>query len=46
MDEPKIILYCHDCYEDEYLMWTSFDELLYECMLQTADSDFGDDITD
>ncbi len=46
MDEPKIMLYCHDCYEDEYLMWTSFDELLYECMLQTADPDFGDDITD
>lgn len=44
-DEPKIILYCHDCFEDEYLMWANLDELLYECMLEACDPDFGVDIS-
>lgn len=45
-DEPKIILYCHDFYEDSCLMWKNLDELLYDCMLDAVEPEYGDDVDD
>lgn len=44
--EPKIILYTHDCFEDRYLKWNDLEQLLYECMLEAADPDYGGDPED
>lgn len=36
--EPRVIMFFHDCFEEEYPMWEDIDEFLYSRMLLAAEN--------